>query len=229
MYVFVYWSSFFSRIKGGHFLAVASRVVLQKLLQQKLVKRRLGGNGQHFAAKVVDVRHAAVDSGLLFHLGHGLVRVIGRKDAEVLVVREIGAVKAVQPSHLGPGDLIKHAPLAEDPAHTGSQSSVHHLGSAAQHDGHLHLVHVVYADAGGIVGAGKLGQEFGQLGNFQRLLGDDVLLAEGHDLFADINHVVLFDIGLHILAHQVRKVLAGLDKVGVDGAAVILFAVHHEK
>ena len=125
---------------------------------------------------------------------------------------------------MGPSNLIKYTPLAEDTAYTSGQGCIHHLGGAAQHNGHLHLVYVVYADAGRIVGAGKAGEEFCQFGNFQRFFGDDVLLAKGDDFLADVYHIAFTKIRRYILAHQFCEIFAGLDKVGVNGASVILFS-----
>ena len=189
----------------------------------------LGGHRQHLAAKVVDIGDAAVNAGLLLYLGGSLVRLFRGEDAKVFVIFKIGAVKAVQARHLGAGDLIKHAPLAENPAHAGGQGGVEHLGLAAQHNGHLHLVHVVHTDPGGVVGAGEPGQEFGHAGELYALFGDDVPLAQRDNLFADIHHVPLFKIGLDILGHQVREVFPNFDLMGVDGAAVILPPIHLHK
>ena len=207
-------------------MAVSSGVVLQQLLKQGLIHGRLGRDGQHLAAKIVDVRHAAVDARFLLRLGNRLVRVLGGQNAEILVILKIGAVKAVQACHLGTGNLVKDAPLSKQPAHAGSQGRVKHLGLAAQHNGHLHLVHVVNANAGGVVGAGKAGEKFGQAGDLQALLGNDVPLAQGDNLLADVDAVPLLKIGQNILAQQPRQVVAYLDQLGVNGAAVILLAVH---
>ena len=104
-------------------------------------------------------------------LAAALVRLFGGEDAKVLVVLKIGAVKAIQACHLGAGDFVKHAALAKDAAHAGGQSGVQHLGLAAQHNGHLHLVDVVHANAGGVVGAGKAERNFARREIFTDSLG----------------------------------------------------------
>ena len=170
-----------------------------------------------------------MDARFRLHLGSGLVRLFGGEDAKVFVVLKIGAVKAIQARHLGAGDFVKHAALAKDAAHAGGQSGVQHLGLAAQHNGNLHLVDVVHANAGGVVGAGKAGKELCQAGNFYGLLRDDVLLAQGDNLLADVDAVPLLKIGQHVLAHQLRQVFPHPEEMGVNGTAVILLAVHREK
>ena len=66
----------------------------------------------------------------------------------------------------------------------------------------------------------------GQAGDLQALLGNDVPLAQGDNLLADVDAVPLLKIGQNILAQQPRQVVAYLDQLGVNGAAVILLAVH---
>ena len=202
-------------------MSIARRVVFQELLQQRLVHGGLRRHRQHLPAKVVDIGDAAVNAGFRLHLGGSLVRLFGREDAEVFVVLKIGGVEAVQPRHLRAGDLIEHAALAEESGHPRGDGGEDHLGLAAEQNGHLHLVHVVDANPGGIVGAGKPGEEFRRAGQLHALLGDDVPLAQRDNLLADVHAVPLLEIGQDVLLHQLGEVVPHLDEPGVDGAAVV--------